>query len=71
MEIKHLLLALTLLIAYPVWADDKSSQDDKAKREMLGTAEMSTKLASKKARPLAPDAVTREILYSVSPENPV
>lgn len=70
MEIKHLLLALTLLIAYPVWADDKSSQDDKAKREMLGTAEMSTKLASKKARPLAPDAVTREFLYSVSPENP-
>ena len=70
MEIKHLLLALTLLIAYPVWADDKSSQDDKAKREMLGTAEMSTKLASKKARPLAPDAVTREYLYSVSPENP-
>jgi hypothetical protein len=70
MEFKHLLLALTLLIAYPVWADDKSSQDDKAKREMLGTAEMSTKLASKKARPLAPDAVTREFLYSVSPENP-
>jgi hypothetical protein len=70
MEIKHLLLALALLIAYPVWADDKSSQDDKAKREMLGTAEMSTKLASKKARPLAPDAVTREFLYSVSPENP-
>ena len=70
MEIKHLLLALTLIIAYPVWADDKSSQDDKAKREMLGTAEMSTKLASKKARPLAPDAVTREYLYSVSPENP-
>lgn len=70
MEIKHLLLALTLLIAYPVSADDKSSQDDKAKREMLGTAEMSTKLASKKARPLAPDAVTREFLYSVSPENP-
>ena len=70
MEIKHLLLALTLIIAYPVWADDKSSQDDKAKREMLGTAEMSTKLASKKARPLAPDAVTREFLYSVSPENP-
>ena len=70
MEIKHLLLALTLLIVYPVWADDKSSQDDKAKREMLGTAEMSTKLASKKARPLAPDAVTREFLYSVSPENP-
>jgi hypothetical protein len=70
MEIKHLLLALTLLITYPVWADDKSSQDDKAKREMLGTAEMSTKLASKKARPLAPDAVTREFLYSVSPENP-
>lgn len=70
MEIKHLLLALTMLIAYPVWADDKSSQDDKAKREMLGTAEMSTKLASKKARPLAPDAVTREFLYSVSPENP-
>ena len=70
MEIKHLLLALALLIADPVWADDKSSQDDKAKREMLGTAEMSTKLASKKARPLAPDAVTREFLYSVSPENP-
>ena len=72
MEIKHLLLAVALLVSPTVWADSSagSQKDDKAKREMLGTAEMSTKLASKKARPLAPDAVTREFLYSVSPENP-
>ncbi len=72
MEIKHLLLAVALLVSPTVWAGSSagSQKDDKAKREMLGTAEMSTKLASKKARPLAPDAVTREFLYSVSPENP-
>lgn len=72
MKFKHLLLAVALLVSPTVWADSSagSQKDDKAKREMLGTAEMSTKLASKKARPLAPDAVTREFLYSVSPENP-
>jgi hypothetical protein len=72
MKFKHLLLAFALLVSPTAWADSnvKSQKDDKAKREMLGTAEMSTKLASKKARPLAPDAVTREFLYSVSPENP-
>ena len=72
MKIKHLLLAFALLVSPTAWADSSagSQKDDKAKREMLGTAEMSTKLASKKARPLAPDAVTREFLYSVSPENP-
>ena len=72
MKFKHLLLAVALLASPTVWADSSagSQKDDKAKREMLGTAEMSTKLASKKARPLAPDAVTREFLYSVSPENP-
>ena len=72
MKFKHLLLAFALLISPTTWADSNvtSQKDDKAKREMLGTAEMSTKLASKKARPLAPDAVTREFLYSVSPENP-
>lgn len=70
MEIRHLLLVLALFITCPVWADNKSNQNDKAKREMLGTAEMPQKLASKKARPLASDAVTREFLYSVSPENP-
>ena len=72
MKIKDLLLAFALLVSPTVWADSNvtSQKDDKAKREMLGTAEMSTKLASKKARPLAPDAVTREFLYSVSPENP-
>ena len=72
MKFKHLLLAFALLVSPTVWADSNvtSQKDDKAKREMLGTAEMSTKLASKKARPLAPDAVTREFLYSVSPENP-
>lgn len=72
MKFKHLLLAFALLVSPTAWADSNvtSQKDDKAKREMLGTAEMSTKLASKKARPLAPDAVTREFLYSVSPENP-
>ncbi len=71
MKIKHLLPVVALLIATPVWADSNIDKEkDRAKREKLGSAEMSTKLASKKARPLAPDAVTREFLYSVSPENP-
>ena len=71
MKIKHLLPVVALLIATPVWADSNIDKEkDRAKREKLGSAEMSTELASKKARPLAPDAVTREFLYSVSPENP-
>lgn len=71
MKIKHLLPVVALLIATPVWADSNIDKEkDRAKREKLGSAEMSTKLASKEARPLAPDAVTREFLYSVSPENP-
>lgn len=71
MKIKHLLPVVALLIATPVLADSNIDKEkDRAKREKLGSAEMSTKLASKKARPLAPDAVTREFLYSVSPENP-
>lgn len=71
MKIKHLLPVVALLIATPVWADSNIDKEkDRAKREKLGSAEMSNKLASKKARPLAPDAVTREFLYSVSPENP-
>lgn len=71
MKIKHLLPVVALLIATPVWADSNIDKEkDRAKREKLGSAEMSTKLASKKARPLAPDAVTREFLYNVSPENP-
>ena len=71
MEIKHILVALALLISLPAFAEKNiSKESDKAKREKLGGNEISTKLASKKARPLAPDAVTREFLYSVSPENP-
>ncbi|MBQ9962063.1 MAG: hypothetical protein IJO90_01715, partial [Alistipes sp.] len=71
MKIKHILLAAALLVGTPVFADNSAdTNSDKAKREKLGSAEMSTKLASKHARPLAPDAVTREFLYSVSPENP-
>ena len=71
MRIKHLILIAALLMATPAWADsDTDKEKDRARREKLGSAEMSTKLASKKARPLAPDAVTREFLYSVSPENP-
>ncbi|MBQ8863299.1 MAG: hypothetical protein IJ014_00955 [Rikenellaceae bacterium] len=72
MEIKHIFIALALLIATPTWADDNSDKEkkDKARREKLSDNEMSDKLASKKARPLAPDAVSREFLYSVSPENP-
>ena len=71
MEIKHILVALALLISLPAFAEKNiSKESDKAKREKLGGNEMSTKLASKKARPLEPDAVTREFLYSVSPENP-
>ena len=71
MKIRHILVALALLIALPAFAQKNiSTESDKVKREKLGGNEISTKLASKKARPLAPDAVTREFLYSVSPENP-
>ena len=71
MKIRHILVALALLIALPAFAQkDISKESDKVKREKLGGNEISTKLASKKARPLEPDAVTREFLYSVSPENP-
>lgn len=71
MRIKHLILIAALLMATPAWADSNTDKEkDRARREKLGSAEMSTKLASKKARPLAPDAVTREFLYSVSPQNP-
>lgn len=61
MNRKFLLLAFALLIANPLFADDNKD---------LSSNEMSPKLASKHAKPLAPDAVTREFLYSVSPENP-
>ena len=67
MKIRDLFLIAALLISVPAFADKSK---DVAKREKLGSAEMAPKLASKKARPLAPDAVTREFLYSVSPENP-
>lgn len=73
MRLKHLFIIASLLISIPAFADSSAKSDkekDREKREKLGSAEMSTKLASKKARPLAPDAVTREFLYSVSPENP-
>ena len=61
-----LLLAAALTVATTALADN--SQD--RKRENASSSEMSTKLASKDAKPLAPDALTREFLYSVSPENP-
>ena len=61
-----LLLAAALTVATTALADN--SQD--RKRENTSSSEMSTKLASKDAKPLAPDALTREFLYSVSPENP-
>ena len=61
-----LLLAAALTVATTALADN--SQD--IKRENASSSEMSTKLASKDAKPLAPDALTREFLYSVSPENP-
>ena len=67
MKIKFALLIAALLIVTPAFADKQKDADRRAK---LGDAEMSTKLASKRAKPLAPDAVTREFLYSVSPENP-
>lgn len=67
MKIRNLLLIAALLISFTAFADKTK---DAEKREKLGSAEMAPKLASKKARPLAPDAVTREFLYSVSPENP-
>ena len=71
MKIRHILVVLALLIALPAFAQKNiSKESDKVKREKLGGNEISTKLASKKARPLEPDAVTREFLYSVSPENP-
>lgn len=69
MSIKYILLAITLLFSSTAFADNNKDEDAK-RREKLGSAEMSTKLASKRARPLAPDAVSREFLYSVSPENP-
>ena len=61
-----LLLAAALTVATTALADN--SQD--RKRENASSSEMSTKLASKDAKPLAPDALTREFLYSISPENP-
>lgn len=61
-----LLLAAALAVATTALADN--SQD--RKRENASSSEMSTKLASKDAKPLAPDVLTREFLYSVSPENP-
>lgn len=71
MRIKHLILITALFTVTTAWADSNTDKEkDRARREKLGSAEMSTKLASKKARPLAPDAVTREFLYSVSPQNP-
>ena len=62
MMIKYILLAVALFVATPTFADN-SDKD-------LSSNEVNVKLASKNARPLAPDAVTREFLYSVSPENP-
>lgn len=61
-----LLLAAALTVATTALADN--SQD--RKRENASSSEMSTKLASKDAKPLVPDVLTREFLYSVSPENP-
>lgn len=61
-----LLLAAALTVATTALADN--SQD--TKRENASSSEMSTKLASKDAKPLVPDVLTREFLYSVSPENP-
>lgn len=72
MNIKYLLLAFALVFASSAMADSNTDKEkDKAKRERLGSNEISSaKLASKRARPLASDAVSREFLYSVSPENP-
>ena len=72
MNIKYLLLAFALVFASSAMADSNTDKEkDKAKRERLGSNEISSaKLASKRAHPLAPDAVSREFLYSVSPENP-
>lgn len=61
-----LLLAAALAVATTALADN--SQD--RKRENASSSEMSTKLASRDAKPLVPDVLTREFLYSVSPENP-
>ncbi|MBP3425872.1 MAG: hypothetical protein J6K81_04040 [Rikenellaceae bacterium] len=70
MEIKYIFIAAALLLATPSMAQNKADKQDRERREKLSDNEMSDNLASKKARPLAPDAVTREFLYSVSPENP-
>ena len=73
MKVKYTLLIAALLVAATALADSNSKKEkvsDKERREKLSTSEMSPKLASKHARPLEPDAVTREFLYSVSPENP-
>ena len=68
MEIKHFFIALALLFALPASAQNNTTDDEK--RAKLSDNEMSDNLASKKARPLVPDALSREFLYSVSPENP-
>lgn len=62
MKLKSLILITALLIGLSATA--QNNQD-------LSGNEVNVKLASKRARPLAPDAMTREFLYSISPENPL
>jgi hypothetical protein len=62
MKLKSLILITVLLIGLSATA--QNNQD-------LSGNEVKVKLASKRARPLAPDAMTREFLYSISPENPL
>ena len=62
MKLKSLILITALLIGFSATA--QNNQD-------LSGNEVNVKLASKRARPLAPDAMTREFLYSISPENPL
>ena len=62
MKLKSLILITALLIGFSATA--QNNQD-------LSGNEVNVKLASKRARPLAPDAMTRDFLYSISPENPL
>lgn len=62
MKLKSLILITALLIGFSATAQNNHD---------LSGNEVNVKLASKRARPLAPDAMTREFLYSISPENPL
>ena len=67
--LKYIFASIAIMLAATSFAQDK--KDKKANdRQKYESTDISDKLASKNARPVVPDAVTREFLYSLSPENP-